>query len=169
MADNFVGQIIPVGFTFAPPGYLMCDGSLQSIASYETLFALIGTTYGGDGVSTFALPDLRGCVALHAGNSGSGTFPLGQRAGTESVILSSNQNAMHTHPIAAQSGYGNLPTPANNVFAGSQTVSEYGTTSPNTTAPLLGPAGVGQAHENRMPSVAINYMIAVYGVYPSPS
>lgn len=167
--DNFVGQVIQVGFNFAPVGWLPCDGNLYNISEYEVLFALIGTTYGGDGVTTFAVPDLRGRMALHQGTGGSRTYGLGQQYGVESVTLSGQQNPQHRHNIAAQDTAPSTPilSPGGNFFSASS-VGQFGPSGSNVTGNLLSPAGGDQSHENRMPSLAIYSIICTAGYYPSP-
>ena len=178
--EPFVGQIILVGFNFAPVGWFLCQGQLVPIAQYETLYALLGTTYGGDGTSTFALPDLRGRVPTHEGQLSGGSFyNIGQQLGTEEVTLISNQIGAHTHQLRtssklAPSGTGTTPsnttalgvsasgTPGSNIFV-------YGTSAPNTT---LNPASISssgnnQPHENRQPYLALNYIIAWAGIFPA--
>jgi microcystin-dependent protein len=165
--NNFVGEIRPVGFNFAPVGWALCNGQLLSINSYEALFALIGTTYGGDGQSTFGLPNLQSRVPLHVGTGPSGTYVLGQLAGTESVTLNISQLPKHNHTIAAQGATGTAQSPRSAVFAKS-TANQYGTaSSSNLTAPLLTPNGGSQPHENIQPYLCVNYIIALYGIYPS--
>src|ERR1035438_2981492 len=119
MATPFIGQILLVGFNFAPVNYLACDGSLQSISQNTTLYNLIGTTYGGDGVNTFGLPDLRGRVTVHQGQGvGFSNYTMGQQGGVENVTLVLGQMAQHTHNLMANPGGANSNTPTNAVFAG---------------------------------------------------
>lgn len=178
--EQFVGQIILVGFNFAPYGWFQCQGQLVPISEYQTLYALLGTTYGGDGQSTFALPDLRGRVPAHQGQlSGGSPYLIGQRLGTEEVTLTSGQVGAHSHPFrtssqAAPAGTGTTPsnttvlgvsksgTPNSGIFV-------YGTSTANTTlAPnSITPSGNSLPHENRQPYLALNYIIAWAGIYPS--
>jgi microcystin-dependent protein len=175
MAQPFIGQVIAVGFPFAPDGWLPCDGRLVSIAQYTALYQLIGTTYGGDGQATFALPNLSGRVALDQGQ-GPGLSPrvIGQVGGSEVVSLSSNQVGAHSHGLIASSkvGSSNTPGTATALAQNAQTlVNAYSSAAANTslTAASIGPAGTGQPHENRQPFLAINYVIAWQGAYPTQS
>jgi microcystin-dependent protein len=175
MAQPFIGQIIAVGFNFAPVGWLLCDGSLHPIAQFDVLFNLIGTTYGGDGTSTFAVPDLRGRVAINQGQGpGLSNYVMGQIAGSENVTLIANQVGAHTHALMASSQVGSTITPGATVALAqnAQTLIEmYGTTAPNTSlAPsAIGIAGTPGPHENRQPVLTINYIICYQGIYPSQS
>ncbi len=171
----FVGQIAIVGFNFAPVGWALCDGSTMSIADNETLFNLIGTTYGGDGVTTFSLPDLRGRMAIHQGTSSLGTpYVIGQEAGEEVVTLTLDQIPAHTHAAMGSS------LPASTLGPGSSGGSEWATTTTylySSTASSLGAmeagtigaTGGGMAHDNMPPYLVVNFIIALYGIYPSQS
>jgi microcystin-dependent protein len=162
------------GGSFAPAGWMTCDGQLLPISEYDTLFNLIGTTYGGDGQSTFALPSLAARVPLHIGNNGTSTYTLASNGGVTSVTLSQNQIPLHTHPIIAD---GN----AASTTSGVPTNAFYGETSPNkdyspgTTPGNLHPMmtlpvqGGSQPHDNLQPFLAITFIISLFGVYPSPT
>jgi microcystin-dependent protein len=167
MATPFVGEIRLVGFNFAPEGWMFCAGQLLPISEFETLFNLIGTTYGGDGVSTFALPDLRGRVPVHQGSS----FVMGQRAGTETVSLIGQQVPSHNHSSTlCSSGAGTSGTPsAGAIWSVSKLGSLYNNLAPSVVmgGNALATAGGGQPHENRQPSLAINYIISLFGIFPS--
>ena len=178
MSQPYIGQIIAVGFNFAPVGWLLCDGSLQSIAQYEVLYNLIGTTYGGNGQTNFGLPDLRGRTALGMGQGpGLSAYVLGQKAGSESVTLTAAQNAFHNHSVAGHSAVGNAPNPGGSVVlaqvAGNPSTSTvYSTAAPSATTLVsasISLAGSSQPHENRQPLQAINYIIAWAGLYPPQS
>ena len=173
MSDQYVGEIRQVGFNFAPPGWLACDGSLVAISDYDMLYALIGTTYGGDGQQTFALPDLRGRSALGVGTGlGLPTYALGQSSGTETVTLTTQQLPLHTHVISAQNDptASNQTSPGSGYFGNSQGMNQYAASSGSAvTAPVLLPVGGNQPHENRMPYLASNFIIATQGNYPSAS
>jgi microcystin-dependent protein len=151
---------------FAPNGWAFCDGSLQSIAENDALFQLIGTTYGGDGNSTFALPDLRGRVPVHIGNG----YGLGETGGVESVSLTTSQIPAHNHQLVASTDIPTLSSPAN-ALPGQAVNKLYRV--PGATAQLststLAPSGGSQPHDNMQPYVTINYIIALYGVFPSPT
>jgi microcystin-dependent protein len=172
MSEPFLGQVIAVGFNFAPVGWAFCDGSLVAISEYTALFQLLGTTYGGDGVNTFGLPDLRGRAALGMGQ-GPGLQPYvqGQIGGVESVTLAAGQFANHTHALQA-AATAPTPTPGSSVVLGTPeaatpiyAASGTGATLASSTVSIA--AGGGQPHENRQPSLTINYIIALFGIFPS--
>ena len=168
MADPFIGEIRLFAGNFAPQGWAFCDGSMQSIADNETLFTLIGTTYGGDGQSTFALPDLRGRVPLHQGHGpGLSQQVIGGHAGTASVTLSGAQMPSHTHAMLAASAPG-AAVPTGGVLAGNS-VSVYGTGSPSApmAAQGISAAGGSQPHNNMAPYLGVNYIISLFGIFPS--
>jgi microcystin-dependent protein len=169
----FVGQIIAVGFNFAPPGWFPCDGRLLAISEYDVLFNLIGTTYGGDGQSTFGLPNLQGRTPVCQG-TGLGLSPrvMGQASGTESVTLLSTQIASHPHQLLASSATGTLSTPTTVAVLANQSNGEinmYGAGPGNVTLSprAIGAIGGSLPHENRQPFNTVNYIIAVFGIYPS--
>ncbi|KQY78976.1 phage tail protein [Ensifer sp. Root142] len=174
MSTPYVGEIRMFGFHRVPTGWQACDGSLLSIAEYETLYTLIGTTYGGDGVSTFAVPDLRGRVPLHWGN-GQGLTPrvLGQVGGSESVTLLSTQLPSHSHPMFATTATAEatkvastveLGTVASDTLYATDTSNLVGSkTSSNSTLPT----GNTLPHDNAMPTLTAQFCIATYGVFPS--
>jgi microcystin-dependent protein len=168
MSQPYVGQIILFAGNFAIANYAMCDGSLLSIANNDVLFNLIGTTYGGDGQTTFALPDLRGRVPVHQGNNGSSTYVIGQTGGVETVTLTASQTPAHTHSLTCSSATGALNTAAGNYFAGSA-AQIYGTPSSNyvSMGSQVSLAGGSQPHSNQQPYVAMTYLISLYGIYPS--
>jgi microcystin-dependent protein len=170
MSDPYVGEIRLVGFQFAPESWAFCDGSLISIANNDVLFNLIGTTYGGDGVNTFALPDLRGRAPLHMGSYQGTPYVIGQKAGTETVTLSTSNLPVHSHPINASSAAAQSPLPTSNTFAANSTIDPYETSGPGVSGPILAPNGAGALpHENLMPYVTMNYIISLFGVFPSRS
>ena len=169
MAEPFIGEIRMFGGNFAPRGWSFCNGSILSIADNEALFFLLGTTYGGDGQTTFALPDLRGRAPVHQGAQ----FILGQKAGVEQVTLISNQLPLHSHQ-ATGATVGDATTPLGNFWstdAGGNVAAYHTTTAggPDSTmaAAAIGQAGGSQPHENMQPYLAINYIIALFGVFPS--
>lgn len=166
MSDPFIGEIRMFGGNFAPVGWAFCDGQLMSIAEYDTLFSLIGTTYGGDGQSTFALPDLRGRAPLHRSGS---TYPVGAAAGAETVTLTLQQLPAHNHLVQATNTAPNASTPQNNVLAASTSPDYLG---PGNPALALAPACVGltgstMPHENMQPFQCVSFIIALFGIYPS--
>jgi len=166
MADPFYGEVKLVGFNFAPIGWAFCNGQLIPISQNTVLFQLLGTTYGGDGQNTFALPNLQSRVPIHQGPG----FVLGQVAGSESVSLTSQQIPNHVHSAtqcSSKPGASGTPT-AGSTWAVSAKGSLYANNPPsvNMAANALGVAGGGQPHENRQPSLAINYIIALEGIFP---
>ena len=171
MGTPYVGEIRMVGFNFVPLGWASCDGSLLPISQYDVLFNLIGTTYGGDGQTTFALPNLAGRLPIHMGTgNGLSTRIIGELAGSEAVTLINNQMPQHSHVPQAQSANGASNTPQNDIWA-SSTAAIYSTDQPNVPMRpgLVNSAGGNQPHENMMPFLAINFIISLYGIFPSPS
>src|SRR5688572_13373401 len=153
MAQPYVGEIRMFAGNFAPAGWMFCEGQLLPISENETLFQLIGTTYGGDGESTFALPDLRGRIPLHQGNG----FILAETGGAEEITLTVNQIPAHTHPLLGTTGNGSQPTPANNVLASSTIITPYATETPGSQmAPnAITPVGGSQPHTNFQPYLCV--------------
>jgi microcystin-dependent protein len=169
MGQPFVGEIRMVGFNFAPAGWAFCNGALIPISENDTLFNLIGTTYGGDGQNTFALPNLQSRIPVHAGQSpGTSNRVLGEMAGTETVTLATNQIPAHNHPAQATTGSGNQATPQNGIWAASAQ-GAYSTSAPSLAmkANLMSSSGGSQPHDNMMPFLTINFIISLYGIYPS--
>lgn len=170
MYDPYIGQIIPFTGNFAPRGWALCDGQLLPISQNQALFSILGTTYGGDGRTTFALPDLRGRLPVHPGHGpGLSVRTLGQRAGSETVTLTANQLPSHSHDVSCTNGRGDKPNPPTNVFAGDpdKPYSSSGTDSMKTT--MLTKTGGGGAHDNVAPFLCVNYIIALVGTFPSRS
>jgi len=170
MAQPYVGEIRMFAGNFAPAGWMFCEGQLLPISEYDTLFNLIGTTYGGDGQSTFALPDLRGRIPLHQGSG----FILAETGGVETVTLTVNQIPAHSHPLLASADLGSSPDPAGNVLATSRTagVDLYlEQTPPNTNlaANSISAVGGSQPHENFQPYLCVDFIISLFGIYPSPT
>lgn len=178
--DPYIGEIRIFAGTFAPIGWASCNGALLPISEYQTLFTLIGTTYGGDGVTTFAVPDLRGRSIISQGRSQAGTtYVLGQMGGTESVTLLLPNIPSHQHTFSASTQQGTTTAASNNFLAAPvdpsatpQTIGLYASATPTPVIqPLLPgaltPTGGTQAHENRMPFVTISYIIATEGIFPS--
>lgn len=169
--EPMIGEIKMFGGNFAPRGWAMCDGQLLSVSQNTALFSLLGTTYGGDGRTTFGLPDLRGRVPIHAGN-GPGLSPrrLGEKSGAETNVLSLANLPSHSHTINAVMEDGNQSLPTGNLPAGTKLLdTEYSDTSGNTTmnAAMVNNTGNSQAVNNMQPYQAVNYIIALVGVYPS--
>ena len=169
MSSPYVGEIRMFGGNFNPNGWAMCDGSLLPISENETLFNLIGTTYGGDGQSTFALPNLNGRVPIHQGAVSGTTFTIGEAAGTETVTLSTNQIPIHTHPLLASSDPATTLNPQNNVLSATATATPYFNIPPGAalSPQAITPMGGSQPHENMQPYLCISYIISLFGIYPS--
>ena len=160
------------GGNYAPDGWFPCDGRLLPITNYEILYTLLGTQYGGDGQSNFALPDLRGRLPVHQGQQpGRQMFPLAQQGGAETVTLAPDQIPAHQHVMQASTGTGSSPTPTNNLWA--QTPAHLYTTATTPAATMdpsvIGQAGQSQAHENMLPYLSINFIIAYQGLFPPQS
>lgn len=171
MAQPYVGEIRMFGGNFAIAGWAFCDGSLLSIAENETLFQLIGTTYGGDGQVTFGLPDLRGRVPVNQGQGpGLSSYVLAQNGGVENVTLTQNQVPVHTH-IPAASNSGGSDNPANNFWANSTTGKPYSAAPPTVqmNAGTVTATGGSQPHDNMIPFLCVSYIISLFGIFPSPN
>lgn len=169
MSQPFIGEVRMFGGNFAPRGWAFCNGQLLPISGNDTLFALIGTTYGGDGQNTFALPNLQGRLPMHMGNGGGTSVVIGETGGTEAVTVTVSQMPLHTHPLQASTASGTSAAPANNVLAGSSAVKVYKTGTPvNALAPQAITNTVGsQPHSNIQPYQCINFIIALEGIFPS--
>jgi microcystin-dependent protein len=164
MSDPYTGEIRPWAPNFAPVGWAFCNGALMSIAQYDALFQLIGTTYGGDGQNTFALPDLRGRIPIHQGNG----FVIGQVAGEESVTLIANQVPAHTHTVNAQSAVGTSASPSSGFWAASDLDAFTSASSDSALNPnAIAPAGSSTPHNNMMPFLSLNFIICLNGIFPS--
>ncbi len=170
--NPFIGQIRIFAGTFAPIGWFFCDGSLLSIDEYQALYALIGTTYGGDGANTFALPDLRSRTPLHQSfGPDSQTYVIGAQLGAETETLTQNELPAHTHTFTATTAIANTPNPANNYLAQSSQVSAFFGDNPSVAMQnnALTPVGGSQPHENRMPFLTTSFIIAYEGIFPQHS
>ncbi len=170
MSQPYVGEIRMFGGNFAPAGWMFCDGQLLPISENETLFNLIGTTYGGDGQNTFALPNLQSRVPIHAGTrpSDGTTYSLSEAAGVENVTLTVNQIPVHSHAMLASTGPGTVNQPNGNVTAASPTVTLYiqDVTDGNMAANAAGPSGGSQPHENLQPYLCVSFIISLFGIFP---
>ena len=167
MSEPFMGEIRMFGFNFAPRSWAMCSGQILPIAQNTALFSLLGTTYGGNGTTTFALPDLRSRVPVHFGQGpGLSNVVLGERAGSEVVTLTIDQLATHTHGIAASNGTATASRPANNFLAAG---GAYANATDGTTMNpgMVQNTGGSQPHENRQPYLGLNFCIALDGIFPS--
>lgn len=168
MGQPYVGEIRIFAGNFEPAGWMFCNGQLLPISENETLFQLIGTTYGGDGQSTFGLPDLRGRIPIHQGAG----FVLAENAGTERVTLTQNQMAAHTHALVASANAAQLSAgPNGSLLAAAGTTQLYASTAPSLA---MNPAAVGatggtQPHENVAPHLCVSFIISLLGIFPSPS
>jgi microcystin-dependent protein len=164
MSQPYVGEIRMFAGNFAPAGWMFCSGQLLPISENETLFNLIGTTYGGDGQSTFALPDLRGRIPLHFGNG----FTLAETGGVETVTLTVSQIPAHNHGAGSNTGNGTQAGAANGVWAASS-LNQFSATAPNTPmAPnVVGSTGGSQPHDNFQPYLCVDFIISLFGIYPS--
>lgn len=172
MSDNYVGEIRMFGGTFAPQGWLMCWGQELNISEYSTLYAIISTTYGGNGITTFRLPDLRGRVPVCMGTGpGLTPRPAGQAGGSETVTLTVGELPMHQHALRATTASASTTDPAGNLPAVSS-VEVYGPSGGTVAMSSQGigsAAGGGQPHDNLQPFLAVNYIIAWDGYFPSRS
>jgi microcystin-dependent protein len=170
----FIGEIRLFAGNFAPAGWMFCEGQLLPISENDALFILIGTTYGGDGETTFALPDLRGRLPIHQGTgTGLSTYTLGEAGGVEQVTLTVNQIPTHSHQLVGTGNFATSASPQGNAPAASSVVNvaAYGTDQPiSAVSPSsVAPVGGSQPHENFHPYLCINYIISLFGVFPPPS
>lgn len=167
MAQPYVGEIRMFAGNFAPAGWMFCDGSVLPISEYETLFNLIGTTYGGDGQSTFTLPDLRGRLPIHFGNS----FVLGESGGVEAVTLTTNQMPAHSHALLGSTAIAGSTNPSGQVPAQSSTFDFYQTADANApmAAQSISQVGGSQPHSNFQPYLCVDFIISLFGIFPSPT
>jgi len=171
MAQPFVGEIRIFAGNFAPAGWMFCDGQLLPISENETLFQLIGTTYGGDGESTFGLPDLRGRLPIHQGDNQGSTFALGEEGGVEEVTLTTQQIPAHSHALLGSTGNGSQANPQNNVLASSTLVKPYAqeTADASMATTAIGAVGGSQPHTNFQPYLCVNFIISLFGIFPRQS
>ena len=164
MPEPFLSEIRIFAFNFPPKGWAFCNGQLLPINQNQALFALLGTTYGGDGATTFALPDLRGRAPIHHGSS----FNLGQRGGEEAHTITMSEMAAHTHQTRASADAPTVGPPTNNFWASNTGFTPYGSTANIAMSPTcIGNVGGSQAHENRSPYLVLNFCIALQGIFPS--
>lgn len=167
MAQPYVGEIRMFAGNFAPAGWMFCEGQLLPISEYETLFNLIGTTYGGDGQSTFALPDLRGRIPVHMGSG----FTLAETGGVEEITLTVNQIPAHSHPALGSTDIANDARPSGNVPAQTSTFDMYQSSPPTTPMATQSVTAVGgsQPHTNFQPYLCVDFIISLFGIFPSPT
>jgi microcystin-dependent protein len=165
MSSPFIGEIRMFAGNFAPVGWAFCNGALIPISENDALFNLIGTTYGGDGQTTFALPNLQSRVPVHVGPG----FALGQSGGAETVTLTTSQIPAHSHVPQADSGVATLASPAANVWAANNTLTPYlnGAPTDNMASTAIGSTGGSQPHDNMVPFLVINFILSLFGIFPS--
>lgn len=167
MAQPYVGEIRMFAGNFAPAGWQFCEGQLVPISENETLFQLIGTTYGGDGESTFALPDLRGRIPIHQGNG----FILAETGGAEEITLTIQQIPAHSHPLLASTNPGTTANTTGNVISQSPNITPYIEDQPSVALSLqaITPTGGSQSHTNFQPYLCVDFIISLFGIFPSPT
>lgn len=166
MSQPYIGEIRMFGGNFAPQGWAFCNGALMAIDQNDALFNLIGTTYGGDGQTTFALPNLQSRIPMHVGPG----FALAQTGGAESVTLTTSQLPQHSHVPQCNSSTTGSSAPANNVWAGSPSYNEYATATDGATVfdpGAIGSSGGSQPHDNMVPFLVVNFILSLFGVFPS--
>ncbi len=168
MAQPYVGEIRMFAGNFAPGGWMFCEGQLLPISEYETLFQLIGTTYGGDGESTYALPDLRGRIPTHQGNG----FILAGTGGAEEITLTVSQISSHSHPLLVSTDFAQETSPDGKVFARTPATEGYrkiNNLDVNMNPGLVSAVGGSQPHTNFQPYLCVNFIISLFGIFPSPT
>jgi microcystin-dependent protein len=166
MAEPFLGEIRIFSFSYAPQGWAMCNGQLMQINQNQALFSLLGTTFGGNGIQTFALPEMRGRVPMHVGNG----LILGQRGGEETHTITAGEMPAHTHQAKASANGPTVTPPTSNFWATNTTFSPYGSTADTPmSSQAVGNSGGSQPHENRSPYLTLNCCIALQGIFPSPN
>ena len=171
MSEPFIGEIRMFAGTFAPRGWALCDGQLLAVSQNDALFSLLGTIYGGDGRTTFALPDLRGRIPIHAGQGpGLSSRSLGTRSGSENVTLNGNELPSHNHDVFASSSAASAGTASGNVSASTSPTNIYSTSlavSQTMNSAAVSQTGGNRSHTNLMPTLCVNFIIALFGLYPS--
>lgn len=173
MSSPYIGEIRMFGGSFAPVGWALCQGQTIPISQNDTLFNLIGTTYGGDGQNTFDLPDLQGRVPVHQGQGPgiSQQYIIGQEAGVESVTVTTNQMPRHNHSFTGSSSVADSASPANAIYAQAVSATPWyaGTVDSPLAANSVQPQGGSQPHENMQPWLCVSFIISLYGIYPTPT
>src|ERR1051326_1409597 len=171
MGTPYVGEIRMFAGNFAPNGWMFCEGQTLPISENDVLFTLIGTTYGGDGQTTFNLPNLSSRLPVHMGTGGGSSYVIGQAAGVESVTLTTSQIPAHSHVPQANSGAGSQGSPGGGVWAQQAQNLPYSDQPPSLAmaANAIGPTGGSQPHDNMVPFLCINFIISLFGVFPSPT
>jgi len=165
MAQPYVGEVRIFAGNFAPAGWMLCEGQLLPISEYETLYNLIGTTYGGDGQSTFGLPDLRGRIPMHFGNG----FTLAETGGVETVTLTVSQIPAHSHPFLASTDQANTLNAGGNLMSATKTATPYIQIAPGSplTPQAISSVGGSQPHDNFQPYLCVDFIISLFGIFPS--
>lgn len=172
MPQPFIGEIKMFAGNFAPAGWQFCDGSLLAISENDALFNLIGTTYGGDGQNTFAVPDLRGRLPLHMGTNAGTAFTIGEIGGAEQVTLTTQTIPAHTHTMQASTNTGSGSNPQGNVLdqmSGALLLYKEQTPTTPLSPVVIGPAGGSQPHSNIQPFLCVGFIISLFGIFPSQS
>lgn len=167
MSEPFLAEVRLMGFNFAPRGWAFCDGQILPINQNQSLYSLLGTTYGGDGRTSFALPDLRGRVPIHVGSSNGSDHRLGQKSGEETHTLAGNEMPQHTHTPRASNNNGSTRNPVGNVLGRALNLYREPDNLTNIRSGSIASVGGGQAHENMQPYIAVNFCIALQGLFPS--
>lgn len=165
MSNPYIGEIRMFAGNFAPAGWMFCEGQLLPISQYDALFNLIGTTYGGDGQSTFALPDLRGRLPIHMGSG----FILSQNGGVETVTLTATQTPTHTHTVLATTNSNTAALPNGNFLAAGPDIYDVNIPGSATMAAAINSVGGSQPHTNFQPYLCVNFIFSLFGIYPSQS
>jgi microcystin-dependent protein len=169
MGQPYIGEIRIFAGTFPPNGWAFCDGQTLAISENDALFILIGTTYGGDGQSTFNLPDLRGRIPLHQGTGPGGiTYVMGEMAGVEQVTLTTQQIPVHSHPMVVSGDVSGQTDPTNHVVGSNPTIQLFRPATPTLPmhAASVSPVGGSQPHENMQPYITSHYIISLFGIFP---
>lgn len=172
MPEPYIGEIRMFAGNFPPVGWMFCEGQTMAISENDALFNLIGTTYGGDGQETFNLPNLASRVPIHMGTGPNGTtYQIGEAAGTEQETLMVQQIPAHTHQLLGSAVNGSQTNPSNVMLASSTVIQPYAVETPtaNMAATAIGPAGGSQPHENTQPFLCINFIISLFGIFPTPT
>ena len=163
MSEPFIGEIKIVSFNFAPKNWAFCNGQILSIQQNQALFSILGTYYGGNGITTFALPNLQGCMPIHVGQ----VFSLGQTGGESAHTLNIQEMPVHMHTVAGSSSVANQSSPVGN-FPAASAANPYSTSINGVmNSATVSQVGNSQAHENMPPFLVLNFIIALYGIYPS--
>lgn len=163
----YIGEVRMFAGNYAPSGWMFCEGQLLPIAENDALFFLIGTTYGGDGQSTFALPDLRGRIPIHQGTGPQSARILGEAAGSEAVTLTLQQTPIHNHAVLASTDLGHLAEPQNAVLAAHRDFAVFESSTGTTMAAALTPSGGSQPHGNQPPYLCVSFIISLFGIFPT--